>query len=65
MKNSDEKKGKREFPKNWKPIASVPKEFLQDCGDIKLEFVGKLTPGLLAEITKDNDVKIFKSRSDD
>ncbi len=65
MKNSDEQSVKKEFPKDWKPIARVPKEFLQDCGDVKLEFIGKLTPELLAEITKDNDVTFIKLRSDD
>ncbi len=44
MRNSDEKKGRREFPKDWKPVASVPKECLQDIGDIRLEFIGELAP---------------------
>ena len=65
MKNSDEQSVKKEFPKDWKPIARVPKECLQDCGDVKLEFIGKLTPELLAEITKDNDVTFIKLRSND
>jgi len=37
MKNSDEKIEKREFPKDWKPIACLPKECLHDIGDIRLE----------------------------
>jgi len=65
MKNSDEQSVKKEFPKDWKPIARVPKECLQDCGDVKLEFIGKLTLELLTEITKNNDVKIIKLISDD
>jgi hypothetical protein len=60
MKKSDEQKEKREFPKDWKPIARVPKECLEDIGDIRLEFVGKLTPELLTEILSDNDVKIIE-----
>lgn len=44
MKNSDEKNEKREFPKDWKPIARVPKECLQDIGDIRLEYIGELAP---------------------
>jgi len=55
-----------EFPKDWKPISRVPKENLRDCGDVKLEFIGKLTPELLTEITKkNNDVKVIKLRKDD
>jgi hypothetical protein len=44
MKKSDKQKEKREFPKDWKPIARVPKECLQDIGDIRLEFIGELMP---------------------
>ncbi len=44
MKNSDELKVKREFPKGWKPTARVPKECLRDIGDIRLEFIGELAP---------------------
>lgn len=44
MKISDKKTDKLEFPKDWKPIARVPKECLQDIGDIRLEFIGKLMP---------------------
>ncbi len=64
MKNSDEKP-KKDFPKDWQPISRVPKENLRDCGDVKLEFIGKLIPELLTEITKNNDVKIIKLISDD
>ncbi len=44
MKDSYKKTEKREFPKDWKPIARVPKECLQDIGDIRLEFISKLMP---------------------
>ncbi len=60
MNKKDESKLNREFPKDWQPIAHVPKECLQDCGDIRVEFIGKLTPELLTEITSGNDVKIIE-----
>ena len=59
MKNSD-KKPKKEFPKDLKPIARVPKECLKDCGDVKLEYVGELTPELLKEIIGHSEVKTIK-----
>ena len=63
MKNSDEKP-KKEFPK-LKPIARVPKEWLQDCGDVKLEYVGELTPELLKEIFGDGDLLAYKVKKTD
>jgi hypothetical protein len=64
MKNSDEKP-KRDFPKDLKPIARVPKEWLQDCGNVKLEYVGELTPKLLKEIFGDGDLLTFKVKKND